>query len=158
MTQPINYIIYEFIYDITSPLWLYNSYLPSDMQIYYQLGRLEQFLYQPSSMDTSICRLVYPTSIWCRPDIWRAHPFLVISVGRSHTCMLTISTYNQNVAEGGVDTPEDSNKTHFYTRGILTWLYRVKLTLGNSNIDFCNTIVYSSRGMHVIVATPLKHV
>ncbi len=34
--------------------------------------------------------------------------------------------------------PGNSDKVHFYTTRILTWPFQVMLTLGNSDIEFCN--------------------
>ncbi len=44
---------------------------------------------------------------------------------------------NQCVPQG-VGNSEDSDERHLYTLGILIWHYRVILTLGNSEIEFCN--------------------
>ncbi len=50
-----------------------------------------------------------------------------------------IKTFNApvNVMRGDRQ-PWDSHERHFYSLRILTWPYQVILSLGNSNIEFCN--------------------
>ncbi len=44
------------------PPWLYKSYCPSDMQIWYHPGKMELSFYQPASIWITICQLGYPLS------------------------------------------------------------------------------------------------